>query len=115
MICCLNEFFFSDEYGFAFDINEDEDLEEIMSETEGERYLYVMYNDEIENSRSECFPSQYFCNFCGYALEFFRYKCQECPDYDICERCFEDGIHKEHQIDLENIESALSTTVVSKI
>lgn len=38
------------------------------------------------------------CDGCGGAVVGNRYKCMECPDYDLCSNCEKNGIHKEHDM-----------------
>lgn len=97
-----------DEYGNFQDIGNDEDLDIIMEDFDDERNLYILYNDEIQDT-SASFPSQYYCNFCCFALEYFRYKCTLCPEYDLCSRCQNDGVHNDHELEYLDIATSLES------
>ncbi|GAB6029482.1 Sequestosome-1 [Chamberlinius hualienensis] len=36
------------------------------------------------------------CDGCDAAVKGFRYKCLECPDYDLCENCEKKKLHNQH-------------------
>jgi len=38
------------------------------------------------------------CDGCEKPVVGFRYKCVQCPDYDLCERCEAKRIHPEHNM-----------------
>uniref|UniRef100_A0A0C9QZV5 Sqstm1_0 protein n=1 Tax=Fopius arisanus TaxID=64838 RepID=A0A0C9QZV5_9HYME len=37
-----------------------------------------------------------FCDCCEKNVQGFRYKCIQCPDYDLCSKCEAKGVHEEH-------------------
>ena len=40
------------------------------------------------------------CNGCGAnPISGVRFKCQECYEFDVCERCFARCIHREHRME----------------
>lgn len=92
-----------DEYGNVQEVNDDEDLDTVMQEFEDEKNLYVIYKEEIENNTGDSFPTQYYCNFCCFALNRFRYKCTVCPEYDLCSRCINNEIHSTHEFEYLDI------------
>ncbi|XP_066598043.1 sequestosome-1 [Prorops nasuta] len=36
------------------------------------------------------------CDGCDKSVVGFRYKCLECPDFDLCQKCESDGLHQDH-------------------
>lgn len=36
------------------------------------------------------------CDSCHNRIKGIRNKCQQCPDFDLCEKCFSEKIHSEH-------------------
>ena len=37
------------------------------------------------------------CNGCDEQVDGIRFKCEECLDYDLCERCYKQEKHPEHE------------------
>lgn len=46
-------------------------------------------DDEIVKHRHEA-----FCDICNSTIWGERYKCQDCPDYDLCSNCFKSSSHR---------------------
>ena len=40
----------------------------------------------------------YVCDGCDGAINGSRYNCRECPNYDLCQTCFDNKLHKEHSL-----------------
>lgn len=40
----------------------------------------------------------YFCSSCRESILGLRYKCEKCVNYNLCEDCFENGLHSEHSV-----------------
>ena len=52
-------------------------------------------NDEQE----EKIHQGIYCDGCGMnPIRGPRFKCLDCPDYDICEDCYNNETHKEHKM-----------------
>jgi len=87
-------------------ITSDEDL--IMAYTEmvtPVKVLYVTVMEQFEGgpggdfmSRNEEVrpPSRVVCDVCSKVITTFRYKCLQCPDYDLCADCEHKGNHSRH-------------------
>ena len=38
------------------------------------------------------------CNRCRVSIRGFRYKCFQCPDFNLCGKCETAGVHPEHSM-----------------
>ncbi|CAF4571213.1 unnamed protein product, partial [Rotaria magnacalcarata] len=38
------------------------------------------------------------CDGCQGSVVGNRYKCMECPDYDLCQACMDKNLHPEHNM-----------------
>lgn len=43
------------------------------------------------------------CNGCHGVLFGSKYKCQTCPDYNLCQVCKDYGRHNKHTFNLEKV------------
>lgn len=48
------------------------------------------------------------CDACRGEVQGKRYKCLQCPDYDLCESCFQSGNHKQHVLLLIRLPGAFN-------
>jgi hypothetical protein len=55
-------------------------------------------SDSHSVSESQLVHQGVFCNSCNGPVVGTRYKCSQCFDYDLCEKCEKKGIHKEHTL-----------------
>jgi len=37
------------------------------------------------------------CDQCAFRIRGIRWKCNECPDYDLCDSCLSKNLHSQHQ------------------
>ena len=85
-------------------ISSDEELEIALLETQGSqvRKFYVtLYSDyEQQGTQASAEPGVRHvgvtCDSCDKGVYGFRYKCIQCPDYDLCMDCEAQSLHPEH-------------------
>lgn len=81
-------------------ISSDEELIIALTELQTDvRKLYVTVHSESAQQHGEGQYQQHAgvtCDGCQKEVEGFRYKCVQCPDYDLCATCESKGLHPEH-------------------
>lgn len=97
-----------DEDGDDVIISSDEELQIALDETPplSLRKFYLTLYSEYEKSgdhqqpdvspKELAFHAGIVCDGCEKPVQGFRYKCLQCPDYDLCSRCEAKGVHEEH-------------------
>lgn len=97
-----------DEDGDNVTISSDEELQIALNETASApvRKLYLTLHSEYQkpedhpqqesNPKELAFHTGIICDGCDNTVQGFRYKCLQCPDYDLCSRCEAKGGHEEH-------------------
>ncbi|XP_071786830.1 sequestosome-1-like [Asterias amurensis] len=87
----------------------DEELVEALGQRDGDVFrIFVKetktsrgsdgYDGRSPNVREEdIFHPGVVCDGCNSPIRGPRFKCIECPDYDLCKRCESKGLHEEHQ------------------
>lgn len=93
--------FVLDADGDEITVTSDEEL--IIALTEMKDNLKVLYiianprrmeaNDDDEVPR---FAPRVICDGCETIISGLRYKCVQCPDFDLCVKCESQGLHPEH-------------------
>ncbi|GFG32783.1 hypothetical protein Cfor_10350 [Coptotermes formosanus] len=81
-------------------ISSDEELIIALTELQTEvRKLYVTVQSGSAEQHGEGQHQQHVgvtCDACQKEVEGFRYKCIQCPDFDLCATCESKGLHPEH-------------------
>jgi sequestosome 1 len=87
----------------------DEELVEALGQKDGDVFrIYIKplqrrcggqtSTDGNQRGREEdVFHPGVVCDGCESPIRGPRFKCVECPDYDLCRGCEEKGLHEEHQ------------------
>jgi len=95
----------TDSDGDEITINSDEELIIALTEMEGPLYRLNLERrprrvdnvDRCGNAVGEAHPGV-TCDGCDKPVVGFRYKCLECPDYDLCGSCETKGRHSDHNM-----------------
>ncbi|XP_011142815.1 sequestosome-1 isoform X1 [Harpegnathos saltator] len=70
-----------------------------MGKHESVNKLYVILQSEkgdMPNLRTDKLHPGVTCDVCENNIRGFRFKCMQCPDYDLCTSCMTMGYHSEH-------------------
>ncbi|XP_044764680.1 sequestosome-1 [Coccinella septempunctata] len=82
--------------GDLISISNDEDFMTALTEMNCDpKVLYV--NTKPKKS-PEATLFRVICDVCENGISGYRYKCIECPDYDLCSACESSGNHSEHMV-----------------
>lgn len=63
------------------------------------KVLHVIINHRTENQddgKTLHFVPRVVCDGCEAVITDLRYKCVQCPDFDLCVKCESQGLHPEH-------------------
>lgn len=83
--------------GDLITISNDEDIITALTEmTDNPRVLYI--NSATKTSTDQPHQFRVVCDVCQKGISGYRYKCIECPDYDLCLTCEGNGNHSEHMV-----------------
>lgn len=86
-------------------ISSDEELQIALSETQGSqirKFFLTLYSDYEQQGTQASTSEQgvrhngVTCDGCEKGVYGFRYKCIQCPDYDLCMDCEAQSLHPEH-------------------
>lgn len=93
-------FCFLDADGDEITLTSDEEL--IIALTEMKDDLKVLYvgvksqRPEIDDDETPRAIPSVICDGCETVITDLRYKCIQCPDFDLCVKCESQGLHPEH-------------------
>ncbi|XP_057324608.1 sequestosome-1 [Microplitis mediator] len=98
------EIYWKDADGDDVIISSDEELQIALNETgqDSVRKLYVKLRSDYSFSEPEAAESSNVlhpgisCDGCNGVVRGYRFKCVQCPDYDLCSKCHAQGIHADH-------------------
>lgn len=84
-------------------ISSNEELDIALSEMSPKNDIYRLYialeceQDSMDMSKKgKILHPGVICDVCDNAIYGFRFKCMQCPDYDLCMECMTQGNHPEH-------------------
>ncbi|KAK9743702.1 Zinc finger, ZZ type [Popillia japonica] len=77
-------------------LENDEDL--ILAFTEMDGALKTLSVTALETSSSRPDVHNVVCDVCNKKITAYRYKCLQCPDYDLCNDCEHAGHHSHHMM-----------------
>lgn len=67
----------------------------------GSNYRFYPDGPDRPEVRNKVVHTRVVCDGCDqYPLTGVRYKCKQCPDYDLCGRCHANRVHNHHTFDL---------------
>ena len=62
-----------------------------------------LFSDQNEASEDDV-HKDVVCDGCEMdPIKGLRYKCLDCPDYDLCKGCFNKGVHREHEMAIKTV------------
>lgn len=79
-------------------ISTDEELMIALTEMSGPVYKLNLQVTGIKETAGRDVHLGVVCDGCNQAVVGFRYKCQVCPDFDLCGGCEASGLHPEHNM-----------------
>ncbi|XP_012235589.1 sequestosome-1 isoform X2 [Linepithema humile] len=92
-----------DEENETITISTNEELEIALTEMSIKNDVYKFYiilqyeRDSMDMSKIEkILHPGVICDVCDKDIHGFRFKCMQCPDYDLCTECMAHGNHPEH-------------------
>ncbi|XP_043468304.1 sequestosome-1 [Leptopilina heterotoma] len=86
-------------------ISSDEELQIALLETHGamvRKFYLTLYSEYEQQGTQATAPEEgvrhdgVTCDGCDKSVYGFRYKCIQCPDYDLCKECEGQSLHPEH-------------------
>uniref|UniRef100_T1J1R7 ZZ-type domain-containing protein n=1 Tax=Strigamia maritima TaxID=126957 RepID=T1J1R7_STRMM len=89
--------FWKDEEGDEVSISSDDELSfALKAKTED---VFKIHVRKIKvKSPSKCYHPGVVCDCCNKEIYGYRYKCMECPNFDLCSACENEGNHSEHSM-----------------
>lgn len=78
--------------------SDDELMEAVKNVSDGILRVFITEKPPAEPAAPEPLHFGVTCDGCEGEVRGLRYKCLNCPDYDLCSKCKVTGLHSEHEM-----------------
>ena len=78
--------------------SDDELMEAVKNMSDGVLRVFITEKPSAEPAAPQPLHRGVTCDGCEGEVRGLRYKCVICPDYDLCSKCMDTGMHSEHEM-----------------